>query len=92
MPFFVRAKYERVVHVNSVAADIIHGVFCIRLLPNDYRIAVTDTLENYKRGKSYLDIPVLRDIEEVYGIPYDRIIFLPLDFGLTEKHISVVGR
>ena len=45
----------------------------------------TDTLGNYERGKSYPDIPVLRKIEEVYGIPYDRLIFLPLDFGLTEK-------
>ncbi len=47
----------------------------------------TDTLGNYERGKSYPDIPVLRKIEEVYGIPYDRIIFLPLDFGLTEKKV-----
>nr|DAS83792.1 MAG TPA: Helix-turn-helix XRE-family like protein [Caudoviricetes sp.] len=44
----------------------------------------TDTLGNYERGKSYPNIPVLRKIEEVYGIPYDRLIFLPLDFGLTE--------
>lgn len=44
----------------------------------------TDTLGNYERGKSYPDIPVLRKIEDVYGIPYDRLIFLPLDFGLTE--------
>lgn len=44
----------------------------------------TDTLGNYERGKSYPDIPVLRKIEEVYGVPYDRLIFLPLDFGLTE--------
>lgn len=43
-----------------------------------------DTLGNYERGKSYPDIPVLRKIEEVYGIPYSRLIFLPLDFGLTE--------
>lgn len=43
-----------------------------------------DTLGNYERGKSYPDIPVLRKIEEIYGIPYDRLIFLPLDFGLTE--------
>ena len=47
----------------------------------------TDTLGNYERGKSYPDIPVLRKIEEVYGIPYDRIIFLPLDFVLTENII-----
>lgn len=45
----------------------------------------TDTLGNYERGKSYPDIPTLRKIEEVYGIPYDRLIFLPLDFGLTEN-------
>ena len=45
----------------------------------------TDTLGNYERGKSYPDIPILRKIEEVYGVPYDRIIFLPLDFGLTEN-------
>lgn len=44
----------------------------------------TDTLGNYERGKSYPDIPILRRIEEVYGIPYDRLIFLPLEFGLTE--------
>lgn len=45
----------------------------------------TDTLGNYERGKSYPDIPILRKIEKVYGVPYDRIIFLPLDFGLTEQ-------
>lgn len=45
----------------------------------------TDTLGNYERGKSYPDIPILRRIEKVYGISYNQIIFLPLDFGLTEK-------
>ena len=40
-----------------------------------------DTLGNYERGKSYPDIPILRKIEEVYGVSYDRLIFLPLDFG-----------
>lgn len=44
----------------------------------------TDTLGNYERGKSYPDIPILRRIEKVYGISYNQIIFLPLDFGLTE--------
>lgn len=34
-----------------------------------------DTLGNYERGKSYPDIPVLRKIEEVYEIPYSRLIF-----------------
>ena len=48
----------------------------------------TDTLGNYERGKSYPDIPILRKIEEVYGVSYDRIIFLPLDFGLTENNVK----
>ena len=43
----------------------------------------TDTLGNYERGKSYPDVPVLRKIEEVYGIPYERLIFLPLDYDKT---------
>ena len=39
-----------------------------------------DTLGNYERGKSYPDIPVLRKIEKVYGVPYNRLLFLPLDY------------
>ena len=46
----------------------------------------TDTLGNYERGKSYPDIPILRKIEEVYGVSYNMLIFLPLDFGLTEQN------
>ncbi len=42
-----------------------------------------DTLGNYERGKSYPDIPVLRKIEEVYGVSYTNIIFLPLDYDKT---------
>ena len=42
------------------------------------------TLRNYEQGKSYPDIPVLRKIEETYNVRYSQIIFLPLDFGLTE--------
>lgn len=42
-----------------------------------------DTLGNYERGKSYPDIPVLRRIESLYGIPYNRLIFLPLDYDKT---------
>ena len=48
------------------------------------RIGVSvDTLGNYERGKSYPDIPVLRKIEEVYGIPYEQLSFLPLDYDNT---------
>ena len=51
------------------------------------RIGVSkDTLGNYERGKSYPDIPVLRKIEEVYGVSYDRLIFLPTDYSLTEEN------
>lgn len=46
-----------------------------------------DTLSNYERGKSYPDIPVLRKIEEVYGVPYNRLIFLPLDY---DKIVNMV--
>lgn len=50
------------------------------------KIGITpETLANYEKGKSYPDIPVLRKIEKLYGVPYHRIIFLPLDFGLTEE-------
>lgn len=43
------------------------------------RIGVSvDTLGIHERGKSYLDIPVLRKIEEVYGIPYEQLIFTSL--------------
>lgn len=43
----------------------------------------TDTLGNYERGKSYPDVPVLRRIEALYGVPYAKIIFLPLDYDKT---------
>ena len=42
-----------------------------------------DTLGNYERGKSYPDIPVLRAIENVYGVSYSQLIFLPLDYDKT---------
>lgn len=45
-----------------------------------------DTLSNYERGKSYPDVPVLKRIEEVYGVPYNRLIFLPIDYGLTVEN------
>lgn len=43
-----------------------------------------DTLGNYERGKTYPDVPVLKKIEEVYGVSYNQLIFLPFDFGKTE--------
>lgn len=40
-----------------------------------------DTIGNYERGRSYPDIPTLRKIEAAYGVSYNQLIFLPLDFG-----------
>lgn len=39
-----------------------------------------DTLSNYERGKSYPDVPMIRKIEKLYGIPYDQLLFLPIDY------------
>lgn len=36
-----------------------------------------DTLSNYERGKSYPDVPIIKKIEEVYGMSYSEIKFLP---------------
>lgn len=35
-----------------------------------------DTLSNYERGNTFPDIPILKKIEEVYGVKYDEINFL----------------
>ena len=41
-------------------------------------IGVTvDTLANYEKGKTFPDVPVLKKIEEVYGVGYNNLIFLP---------------
>ena len=34
------------------------------------------TLINYEKGKSSPDVHVLKKIENLYGVPYHRIIFL----------------
>lgn len=36
-----------------------------------------DTLWNYENGRTYPDVPVIKKIEEVYGIGYNDIVFLP---------------
>ncbi len=36
-----------------------------------------DTLSNYERGLTYPDVPIIKKIEEVYGVEYKDIIFLP---------------
>lgn len=34
-----------------------------------------DTLSNYERGKSYPPVPVLKKMEDIYGVPYNQLIF-----------------
>ena len=34
-----------------------------------------DTLRNYERGKSFPDIPILKKIEDIYGVKYENINF-----------------
>lgn len=41
-----------------------------------------DTLSNYERGKSYPDVPVIKRMEDLYGVPYSELIFCP---NITEK-------
>lgn len=39
------------------------------------------TLSNYERGKSYPDVPIIQKMEQVYGVPYSELIFLPTNYG-----------
>lgn len=39
-----------------------------------------DCLSNWERGKSFPDVPALKRIEKVYGVPYNDIIFLANDY------------
>ena len=42
------------------------------------RIGISaETLSNYERGKSFPDIQTLQRIEQVYGVTYSDLIFLP---------------
>lgn len=42
------------------------------------KLGVTeDTLSNYERGKSYPNVILLKEIERVYGVSYNNLIFLP---------------
>ena len=42
------------------------------------------TLENYEEGRSFPCISVLKRIEGLYGVGYNRLIFLPRNFGFAE--------
>lgn len=36
-----------------------------------------DTISNWERGKNFPDVLDLKKIEDLYGVPYKDIIFLP---------------
>jgi putative transcriptional regulator len=36
-----------------------------------------DTVGNWERGKTYPDALLLKKLEDLYGVSYDQIIFLP---------------
>lgn len=35
-----------------------------------------DTLRRYEKGKSFPDIPMIKKMEDLYGVPYSNINFL----------------
>lgn len=43
------------------------------------------TLQKYEAGKHFPDVPILKQIERVYGINYSNIIFLPDKTALSGK-------
>lgn len=46
------------------------------------KIGVTvDTMSNWERAKSFPNALQIRRIEEVYGVSYDNLIFLPRNYA-----------
>ncbi len=44
-----------------------------------------ETLSRWEKGKSYPSLPMINEIEKLYGVSYADIKFLPSDIGLTEE-------
>ncbi|TCL35618.1 DNA-binding XRE family transcriptional regulator [Anaerospora hongkongensis] len=42
-----------------------------------------DTISNWERGKSYPDAICIKEIENVYGVNYNDLIFLPKNNALS---------
>lgn len=40
-----------------------------------------DTIGNWERGKSFPDAINIKNIEKVYGVRYDQLIFLPHNYA-----------
>ena len=43
------------------------------------------TLSSWENAKTFPNVPQINKIEEVYGVKYADIIFLPSNVGLNEK-------
>ena len=43
-----------------------------------------DTLSNWERGITFPSVKQVKDIEQVYGVSYNDLIFLPKEFDKTE--------
>lgn len=43
-----------------------------------------DTLSNWERGKTFPSVIQVKKIEELYGVSYNDLIFLPNGYGKTE--------
>ena len=50
-----------------------------------------DTLSNYERGATYPDVPIIKRIEDVYNVTYDKINFLVKDTVLNGKEQKEEG-
>ncbi len=42
-----------------------------------------DTLSNYERARTFPDVPTIKKMEDLYGVEYKDIIFLPCEYGKT---------
>lgn len=47
-----------------------------------------DTLSNYERGLTFPDVPIIRQIEKVYGLSYNEIKFLPDNYEKIVKEAN----
>ena len=43
------------------------------------------TLSRYERGVSFPDVQRIGQMEALYGVKYDDLIFLPQNYGLSVK-------
>lgn len=41
-----------------------------------------DTLANYEKGETYPNVPVLRKMLALYGVEFNQLIFLGIDYDL----------